>query len=411
MPASRTSEADGHARRLLVLNQYYAPDAATTGQHVTAICEALATRGDDVSVIAAQPSYLTDGAPAPPDERLNGVSVHRVDVGRRVGRENLAVRVMGYGRYLVGAIRGGRKRLRAAPHDWVVAVNNPPFIGAVGAVLARLHGVRLAYVPYDIHPDVLRATGWIRLPRPVVFAWEAVNRFTLRTAEVVVVIGEGMKRTLVAKGAHPDKVHVVPLWADPELEPGARDQPLRAAWGVGDDLLLVYAGNIGIMHPLGLLLDGAEELAAEPVHIVIAGEGARREHWQREVARRGLTNVRFIDFQRGEAYRSLMAAADMQVVALGDGLENLAVPSRSYTALSAGCPLLTIMAPQADIAVLATAEGCGWNVRSGAELVGVVRSLLNDPAELASTGRRARAVWAARFKRSAVLAEYVRLLS
>ncbi len=411
MPASRTSEAGRPPRRLLVLNQYYAPDPATTGQHAAAICEALAARGDEVTVITAQPSYLSSGGAAPAQEVLNGVSVQRVAMGRWVGRDALAVRVLGYLRYLGGAVWRGRRALRSRPHDWVVGLNNPPFIGAVGAVLARRHGVPLAYVPHDIHPDVLEATGWIRLPRPLLAAWEAVNRFTLRTADVVIVIGEGMKRTLVEKGADPHKVHVIPLWANPELRPDTRDQPLRQELGIGDDLLLVYAGNIGIMHPLEPLLDAAGALAGEPVQILLVGEGARREHWRDEAERRGLSNVRFLGFQHGEAYRSLMAAADLQVVALGDGLERLAVPSRSYTALSAGCPLLTIMAPDADMAALVTSEGCGWNVRSGDELVALVQALREDPASLAEAGRRARAVWEERYDRSSVLAEYTGLLS
>ena len=98
------------------------------------------------------------------------------------------------------------------------------------------------------------------------------------------------------------------------------------------------------------------------------------------------------------------------MVVLGLGLEKLAVPSRAYTFLSAGKPLITMMASNADIASLVTETGCGWNVLNGEELAGLIKWLVDNPLELARRGKIAREVYESRFRKEQIIQEYAELL-
>ena len=398
--------------KLLVVNQYYAPDLASTGQLAAEICSSLAKRGVEAHVVTAQPSYTASSPEAPLFEVVNGVHVHRVPMGRLRGRERMLVRIAGYLRFLWGAWHMARKLAKSERPDVVLTFHNPPFVGLIGAHLAHKYGARFVYAPYDIHPDILVATRWTFLPRPIIWLWERLNRWVLRSAEAVVVLGEGMKCTLVeGKGVPPDKVKVIPTWGRPELKPMSHKQSIRGELGISEGgLLLLYSGNMGIMHPLDPILDAAALLRGEPVRFLFVGDGAKRQHLVRRVEKEGLDQVSFLPFQPEDRFIQLVAASDACLVALEPGLERLAVPSRAYTFLSAGRPLITIMAPEADIARLVTEQGCGWNVTTGEELAELIRQLLSERQELVRRGERARAVYEERFQRERVLEQYARII-
>jgi glycosyltransferase involved in cell wall biosynthesis len=393
------------ATRVLVLNQYYPPDVAATGLHAGAIAERLARDGFEVTAVVGQPSYTAGTPEAPSRERRGGVDVRRIGLGRRRGREALAHRIGGYLRYLAGAWRASRD-MRP---DAILCFHNPPFVGLVAARLARRSGARLVYVPQDIHPDVLVATGWLRLPRPAIAAWDRANRAIFAAADRIVVLGDGMKATLVErKGLDPASVEVIPLWAEPELEPRPVDRAWRADNGVaGDDLVVLYSGNMGVMQPLDAVLDAAARLTGAPVAFLLAGTGVRREHWEREAARRGLSNVRFLPFQQADGFARMVAAADVTVVSLRPGMERLSVPSRTFAFLAAGRPVIALMAPDSDVARLVRTTGAGWTPAGHEELRALLEELAGDTGVAERAGR---AAFEASYRRDVVTARYVELL-
>ena len=392
---------------VLLLNQYFPPDIAATGRQVQIIASALAERGHRVTAVVAQPSYGAGGRRAPRRERYAGVDVRRVPVGPFRGRRARAVRLAGYVLYLAGAVRA---TARLAP-DVIVTFHNPPLLPGLAINLARRRGARVVYVPQDIHPDILLNSGWIRLPRPLVRAWDAFNRCVLSRSDAVVALGEGMRRTLIAKGAAPHRTTVIPGWAEPAFPVLARDNVWRDEHAVDRaSLVVIFAGNMGLMHPLEDVLDAAHTLRDENVRIILAGDGIRRAHWAREVSARGLDDVLMLPFQGEAEFRRLVAAADLAVVALSPGMERLAVPSRPYAFLAAGRPVIAVTGAEADIAREVQANGAGWHVDGADDLVALLRRLRAEPAAVREAAARARGLYEARFMREAVVARYVALV-
>lgn len=394
---------------VLVLNQYFPPDTAVTGIHAAAIARRLSADGFAVTAVVGQPSYSSSLAAAPCREVVDGVVVRRIPLGRMRGREVFVARVAGYLRYLWGAWREGR-RLRP---EVVLSFHNPPFIGLVAVALANRSGARLVWVVQDIHPDILVATAWRRLPRLVVSAWDSIYRWIHSRADCTVVLSNAMKATLVErKGVPSQRVEVIPLWAEPEFAPRSRDRTWRVEQGIGERLMILQSGNLGIMQPLETLLDAAEKVSVDEVVFVLAGDGVRRQHWQDEVARRHLRNIVFVGFQPFPDFERMVAAADLAVVPLASGMQHLAVPSRTFALLSAGKPIAAIMDEDADIARLVRDSGAGWSLPlgDGDGLAALLTRLLRDRQELEEAQRRARAIFEERFSREAVTGRYVDLL-
>jgi len=395
---------------ILVLNQYYAPDNASSGQYAADICNGLAARGMTVYVVTGQPSYSLFSSDAPSYEFLQGVHVNRVQLGKRRGRENMKTRVAGYIRFLFGAWKTGRILLKSQACQAVLTFSNPPIIGFVGARLARKHGLRFISVLHDIHPDILLASGW-KLPRPIIWAWEIINKTIFRQADTVIVLNEGMKQTLLQKKKMPpEKIRVIPLWGRPELMPTARTSAMRREWKVEEDeLLFLSAGNMGIMHPLDAILDAAKALVDLPVRFLFIGEGAQRNHLMNRVEKEKIGGVNFLPYQSEERFVRLLRTADICLAGLQQGLEDLAFPSRVITYMSAARPVITIMKPQTSVARWITEDGCGWNVANGRELTGLILELLKDRSVIENRGLRARELYEERFKKSKIINEYVNM--
>jgi len=399
-------------RRLLAVNLYYAPDVASSGQLLSELCAGLAALGTEVRVIAGQPSYTPDAVAAPASEVLNGVNVERVDLGEARGRERITSRLKGYVLFMWRAWRAAVAAAERERPDAVLTLSNPPFVGLIGARLARRFRIPYYYVLYDIHPDALKASGFVRLPPGAVFAWNRVNRWIFNRAERVIVPGSAMRDTLVqSKGVPPERVAVIPNWARPELGPGDRLQPIREELGIGpEDVLVLYAGNMGIMHPLDPILDAAGTLRDTPLRFVFVGDGARRESMEARVRSERLGNVTFLPYQPEARFRELLAASDACFVVLEPGMERFAVPSRAYTFLSAGKPLLTSMAPDGDIARLVAKAGCGWNIQGVSELAALLRRLAADRDEIAERGLAGRRVYEETYRRDRIIRRYADLL-
>ncbi len=393
--------------RVLVLNQYYSPDTTATAKYVSAIAERLAQEGHAVEAIVGQPSYSADAADVSGREDVNGVSVTRIPLGRTRGRERMAKRLAGYLRFVLGAAMAAPRR-RA---DIVICFHNPPPLILLGIATARVRGAGVIYIPQDIHPDILLASGFLRLPQPAVRAFDAMNRFALKRSDRTIALGEGMRATLLEKGAQPEQIATIPLWAEPELRVQPTDREYRAQLGLEAELLVLYAGNMGVMHPLEHVLRSAEQLQDEAVTFVFVGGGVRRPQWEQRAAELGLTNVTFMDFLPSEDFARLVASADVGLVSLEPGMERLAVPSRGFAFLSAGLPVLAHMAKDADVARAVEEAGAGWHAWSEEELTGLLRRLRADPAELARAGEKARELFEHRFTRSAVTSRYAEVVS
>lgn len=400
------------AKKLLVINQYYPPDIASTGQYAHEICSGLVERGYEVHVVTAQPSYTEDTQKAPSYEVLDGVHVNRISLGMSRGRASIVKRIMGYLKFLRGGYNKSSELIRKESYDAIVTFHNPPFVSLLGAYLSKKFNTKFFYILHDINPDILKATNWknIRLLPPILWVWEVVNRWVYRKANVIFVLGEGMRKTLIDKGVAPNKIHAVPIWAHPEIEAGPKEKSIREEFDVGEDeLLLLYSGNMGVMHSIDSILDAARELAEAPVKFLFIGGGIRRKHLISRVEKEGL-NIEVLPYQSEEKFVRLVRSSDACFVVLEPGMERLSLPSRAFTFLSAGKPLITCMSSEADIAKMVAEEECGWNIRNGSELAELVRYLLDNPQELAKREERGREVYYEKYSRDKIIDEYEDIL-
>lgn len=364
---------------ILLLNEYYPPDTSATAKMAAEVAETLA-QCHRVTVIAGRPSYDPDEfySWALLHKRIrNGVTVERVG-STAFPRHDMRKRVSNYLSYTALAI----PRAAALHPDVVLAMTDPPFAGIAGALVSKMTGRPFVYNIRDLYPEmavcgeIVNRSGWTD-------HWERLHRRALRQATRVIVLGEDMRDRIVAKGIAADRVRIIrdgSLSASPA--PDLNDPTVQQI-RCGFRFVVVHAGNLGFYGAWSTLVKAAEILRNENVGFVFIGDGANRAALQQQSST--LPNVRFLPFRPVSEIPYVMAAGDMHVVTVRRGLEGVVVPSKLYSILAAGRPVLVVAPATTDAARIVAGERCG--VAADPDDAGAVadeiRSLRDNPAKLA----------------------------
>ena len=373
---------------ILLLNEYFPPDTSATARCAAQVAEALSVN-HRVTVLAGRPSY--DPAELPPRyffkrEVRGNLVIERVG-STAYPRFQMRRRVSNYLTYLSLAI----PRALSISSDVVLAMTDPPIEGIAGALVARLSGRPFVYNIRDLYPD-MAVGGAIVRPGSFTARWEAMHRWALRRAARVIVLGEDMRDRIVAKGVDPARVVVSRDGiVIPETVPSPENSVAREIRG-DFRFVLVHAGNVGFYGAWQSLISAVRMLEKEGVGLVFIGEGAMKP--QVEAMAEGCRAIRFLPFRPASEVPLVLSSGDMHVVTVKRGLEGVVVPSKLYPTLAAGRPVLGVAPEESDVVRIIRRTGCGVaaNPDDPASVAEAIRSVLHDPEQLQTMGRRAREI-------------------
>jgi colanic acid biosynthesis glycosyl transferase WcaI len=383
-------------QRLLVVNRFFHPDTSATSQLLTDLVDALDRRGFAVTVLTGRHGYLNTGAVLPAREWRGGVEVRRLR-HTGFGRFSLPGRTLDGATFAAGAFLA--LLTRARPGDVILAKTDPPLISVLAWLAARLTGARLVNWCQDLFPETAAALGLPCARGPLGTTLRALRNASLRGAEMNVALCPGMAARLAAERVPRERLTVIPNWADGELiRPQApQDNPLRAAWGLGERFVIGYSGNLGCAHAVDPLVELMTLLEDAPgLVFLFIGAGSGYRALRTAIAGRRVENVVFRPYQDRTRLPLTLTAPDVHLVTLRPEWEGLVMPSKLYGALAAGRPVVFIGDPEGDVARIVRA-GPGLVARPDRmpALAAKIRALRRDPARLARMGAAARRAYEA----------------
>ena len=395
--------------RLLVLCPHFAPDTAPTGDVMTSIGTELAARGHELHIVTSLPWYRHHRVE--PAWRGRLVRHERVDWGRitRVhpfptDKRNIPARALGFAGFTTLVEAMALKGWKGRRPDAVLAMSPPLTLGAAGWLAARRWRVPFVFNIQDVFPDVAVELGAIT-NTAVIRAASWLERWSYRRADAVTVLSDDLRDNLVAKieGTVPDahdRIRVIPNFVDtvgiapaePDGTPGG--SAYRREFGLEGRQVVMYAGNVGFSQSLDLVLAAAGELSARTdAAFVINGGGSAKLDLQQRVAEAGLANVHFVDFQPKRRLPDVLAAGDIHVVPLRRGLARSSVPSKTYSILAAGRPVVASVDEGTEVARVVEKAGAGLAVPPDDPdaFTHAITALLDDPARARAMGAAGRA--------------------
>lgn len=350
------------ALRVLLLNEFFYPDkqggtATATANIAVALkqCE-----GVQVSVVTSTHAYRDPDLRYTKTENWDGIEIYRVGSPNWL-RMSTLVRLIGN---VLFALAVAFRALRLPRPDVVLVTTAPLTLPLAARCLKLFRGVPYAYLIYDLDPDRTVALGLqdagsmpVRLLRGAQTKW-------LRGAARVIAIGRCMRELLIERyGLDPARVVVAEVGADPKvIQPGPRETEFRRTHNL-EGFVALYSGNFGQYHDFDVILDAAERLDKKgDVTFVLVGGGHKKAQIETAIRERSLTNVLLLPFVPEEMLSDLLASANVHLVTLEEGMEGLCVPSKFYSCLASGRPVVAIVPQETEVAMTLEESQAGWHV-------------------------------------------------
>ena len=381
--------------KLVIVTPHFAPDVAPTGEVVTRITQELVAQGHRIEIITSLPWYREHRIEPGYGGRLVRYEdtawgrIVRVNPFPTNNKRNIARRAASFAGFSVASATLGARGERV---DGVLALSPPLTLGLTGWAIAKRRRAPLVFNVQDVYPDVAIELGVLTSPR-LVAATRRLEKLCYARADAVTVLGEDLKANISSRVDHPSKVRVIPNFVDTHwIHPAEHDNAYRRQYELSDKFVVMYAGNVGLSQSLDLVVDAAAALAERAA---------------------GMRNLVFVDMQPIDRLPEVLAAADVHVVPLKRGLAKSSVPSKMYSILASGRPLVASVDEGSEVARIVERTGAGIAVapEDSEAFTKAIRSMYERRGELDSMGAGGRSFVEAWASPSSVAAQYADLFA
>lgn len=320
-------------------------------------------------------------------------------------------------RYVLCFIKQLWYGLRAKDIDVVYLVSTPPIQGLIGAVLKKMRKVPFVYNLQDVFPDSMVGAGMTKENSLLWKIGRKIEDVTYRYADKIIVISEDFRKNLLKKGVPNNKIEVVYNWVDSNaVYPiDDHDNILFDELGLSrdDKFRVVYAGNFGLAQNIEVIIDTASILQSNSdIQFLLFGHGETYESYKELVANRGLNNIVFQPLQPVDKVKYVYSLGDLGIVSCKPGIGKGAFPSKTWSILSAGVPVVANYDEGTDLEYILGENKLGVFSPSGKskEMADAILKMYNNPMLCREYGVNAREYVLKNTSREVAVREYIRII-
>lgn len=380
-------------------------DRRTPSEHLlTAIVEALYEKGHTVHIL--QKSSGGDKPSLPENMARLGVTTTCVSQNQ-AGKSNFVGRYMADLQYVMKC----RKYLKTLEFDRVF-MQSSNVAGVQSATLRQLHrNVPLTFNVQDIFPENAVYSHTMKKNSMPYRVLSAIQKKAYRDADRIITISEDMKDQLLELGVDEDKISVIYNWSyqDEVYDPEQTTSEVVDRLMPEDDFNVVYAGNIGLMQNVEIVVETAAKMKNEPrIRFHIFGDGLYRKKLEVRTQELGLANVVFHDMLPAEHAPALYCKADVNIIPLAENIYRTALPSKIATCLACQKPIILAIGEKSRFGhVLSKKTGCKITGSNDAEgMAKAILSIYEEKNELS-----VKEIFSQAFRLSANSAAYAQIIA
>ncbi|MEP6714495.1 MAG: glycosyltransferase family 4 protein [Terriglobia bacterium] len=346
--------------KILLVNQAFYPDVASSAQHAADLAAALAGSGHMVTVVTSRRAYDKPELIFPKLEVWKGVRIERID-SLGLGKAAKWRRALDFASFL---LRCAVKLAFLPKFDVVIAMTSPPLVAFIASLFATWKGGRLVYWVMDLNPDEAVAAGWLREGSATAKVLAAISQYTFRRSARIITLDRFMTARVLAKGIDPAAIDTIPPWSHDEAVRNDIEgrRKFRGEHGLEGKFVVMYSGNHSPCHPLDSLVEAAARLAGRTdIAFCFIGGGSEHAKVRAMAESRGLKNVLCLPYQPIEGLSASLNSADMHVVVMGDPFVGIVHPCKIYNILRLGKSVLYIGPAEGHIPdMVGPALPCDW---------------------------------------------------
>ena len=276
--------------------------------------------------------------------------------------------------------------------DCVFLASTPPIQGILGGLIKRRDRIPFVYNLQDVFPDSLIGTGLAKKGDVLWRIGRCIEDYTYRHADKIIVISQDIKRNIMSKGVPESKIEVIYNWVDENAVCPVKkeDNPLFEEFNLNKELFtVVYAGNLGNAQNIDIILSAAYLLPR--IQFAIFGKGGQEDEIRNRIAKDSLNNVHLLPLQPMERVSYVYSLGDTCIVSCKAGLGGSAMPSKTWSIMSCGRPVIANF-DEGELKDILEGSDCGVFSHAGnvREFVDAIKMLADDPVRCEKMGRNAR---------------------
>ena len=227
----------------------------------------------------------------------------------------------------------------------------PPFFGGLLACLiSKIKKTSFVYKVHDVYPDILFSVKMFRI-RFISHFLGKIEKRTYSRAKHIIVVSNRVKETLYEKGVPLEKITVIPEPCNTDfIRPLPKNNDFSKEYNLQDKFVVLYAGNISKPQGIEFIIEAANIIKNQSdILLVLVGRGEKKMEIEKLIEDYKLRNVISIPLQPVERMPRIWASADISIASLRKNISHLAFPSKIYSILSSGRPIIAMVDKGSEI--------------------------------------------------------------
>lgn len=366
--------------RILLHCDEYTPRHVPCAIRMQVFSNVFQGKGNHVSVLAGSNSL--DGGPNRPSETIYCPTIP-------LKKKNSFYRMLNQMSFAISSFVISP---RVGTADIVITTSPPVLISIFGWMIAKSKGAKLVYDVRDIWPDVALEMGSFTENSFYCKLFRFIANFMFKHADIITTVSPGKVEKIKAKlpENQKNKVWLVENGLDENFLKQQEDPDVIDTYHLKEKFTCVYIGNIGLAQGLSHLLDLAECVDQDKFQFLLFGKGAEQQKLEEDAQKRGLQHVHFCGTVSENTVYNILKNASMTYIPLVNANLKDSIPTKTYEALGAGCPILMVAEGDATKIVNESRFGMTLSPTEIEKLLDVFERFVNEYSNIISQKEYAR---------------------
>lgn len=341
-------------KNIWLVSELFYPETISTGYIMTEIAKSL-SKDYQVSVVCG-PEFYEEKGENIEVKPLPNISIHRIQ-SKGYNKNSFISRAIGHFKVTYKMLQLMKRKM---PKDAeVLMVTNPVLLLVLTSFVVRRRKWKMKVLVHDVFPENLVISGFLKSNKSFAFGiMKRIFNSAFKKMDTLIVLGRDMQKLFEQKKNSKDGIVIIENWADTKnISPRPITETAHKK--------LLFAGNMGRLQGLEILLEALKETETKPYTFTFIGSGALDKYIETFMKEHRTTHIEKYGWIPREEQDEFMADATIGVVTLKKDMYGLGVPSKFYNLLAAGKPIFYIGDINSEVHLVLQDYQIGWFAEAG----------------------------------------------